>query len=879
MSEATIALPPGMIGNPQGYPRCPMAVFANIVNSLNSGTGENCSQDSQVGVVSVDIAAFNATLLEPLYSLDTPAQSDVVARFGFIGLIYPFVIDFRLRPDDHGITATVQSSGQADPTSAVTTVWGVPSDPSHDGERFTPLDAAECGGPCNGPQPSGVQPTAFLTNPTSCSGPQTVGIASASFAAPNTFSSMSAGLPAITSCDKVPFDPVISVQPTTEQANSPSGLNVDLSVPQPGLSNPNVLGSADLKSVGVTLPAGMAVNPSSADGLQGCSEAQIGLTSESPVTFDGNPPMCPDGSKIASGTITTPVLPDPIPASFYLADQNDNPFHSLLAGYLVAQGEGVLLKLPGRFDLDPATGQITATFDNNPQLPFSDLQLQFKGGPRGVLVTPPGCGTYQIHSDLSPWSAADPNHPSPAETRSSSQSFQITSGPNGGPCPTGSFNPGLDAGVSNAAAGSSSSFTLRLTRPDGEQNISGLTTVLPPGLVAKLAGVPLCPELDTATGDCPAGSQVGSTVVGTGAGPDPLYLPQAGKSPTAVYLAGPYKGAPYSLVIKVPAQAGPFDLGTVAVRAGIFVDPTTAQVTVVSDPLPQIINGIPLEYRDIRVMIDRPGFIQAPTSCDPMQVSADVTGVPLGGPVSVNAAQVGYATSTGTIAHLTSRFQVGGCQDLPFAPKLRLALSGKGQTHSAQHPTLTATLTQGSGQANLHTARVALPLSLALDPNNSQHVCDYDTAQSVHGGSVGCPASTIVGTATAVTPLLDQPLTGPVYLVQGIRFGASGQRIRTLPSLLIPLRGQIALDLRAQTSVSGGKLVTTFPTIPDAAVSKFTLQINGGKKGIIVITGRGRTICGKKQITDTDLGAQSGKSKTSAITMSTPCKTATSATR
>ena len=233
---------------------------------------------------------------------------------------------------------------------------------------------------------------------------------------------------------------------------------------------------------------------------------------------------------------------------------------------------------------------------------------------------------------------------------------------------------------------------------------------------------------------------------------------------------------------------------------------------------------------------------------------------------------------SGSSANVASRFQAAGCSSLAFTPKLKLGLTGKGQTKSGKHPTLTANLTQKAGQANISSAKVTLPLSIALDPNNSKRVCAFATAQAVHGGAVGCPANTVVGTASATTPLLSQPLTGKVYLVQGVRTNQQGQQIRTLPSLLIPLRGQIALDLRAKTSVSGGKLVTTFPTIPDAAVSKFTLKMNGGRHGILVITGRGRNICGEKQVTDATLGAQSGKTMSSAITMSTPCAAASKAT-
>jgi hypothetical protein len=300
----------------------------------------------------------------------------------------------------------------------------------------------------------------------------------------------------------------------------------------------------------------------------------------------------------------------------------------------------------------------------------------------------------------------------------------------------------------------------------------------------------------------------------------------------------------------------------VVVRQALYIDPTTAQVTVVSDPFPQTLDGIPLRLRRVDVAIDRPSFTINPTTCDPMQIAGTMSSV------------------GGMTAPVSSRFQVGGCQGLGFSPRLQFKLTGNGQTHSGNHPTLTATLTQGGGQANIRSAKVALPLSLALDINNSQHVCNYDTAQAVHGGAVGCPASTIVGQATAQTPLLSQSLSGPVYLVQGIRFGKNGQRIHTLPSLLVPLRGQIAIDLRASSAVNGAQqLVTTFNTIPDAPVSKFSLTINGGRKGLLVITGRGKTICGASQVANSDFGAQSGKADNQNDTMATPCGRAAHAKR
>ena len=546
--------------------------------------------------------------------------------------------------------------------------------------------------------------------------------------------------------------------------------------------------------------------------------------------------------------VDTPLLATPLTGSVFLAQQTDNPFGSLLALYIVAQGDGVLVKLPGQVAADPQTGQLTATIDNNPQLPFSDFKLDFFGGPRAALATPDTCGTFTTTSSLTPWSGEAAATPS--------DSFTINTG-----CVSG-FSPTFSAGVQNAQAGAYSPFVLSFGRSDTDQELSQLSVTLPPGLLAKLAGVQECSEQALATissalgtgaaqlasPSCPAGSQVGTATVGAGPGSDPVFLTGS------AYLTGPYEGAPYGLAVVVPAVIGPFDLGTVVVRQALFVDPETTQVKVTSDPLPSIWHGIPLRIRRVDVALNRPDFIVNPTSCAPMQIGATL------------------GSTSGASVPVSSRFQVGGCAALPFSPALHVALTGRHKTRSGDHPTMTATLSQGPGQANVSSAQVTLPLSLALDPRNSEHVCSYPVALAVHGGPVDCPADTIVGTASAVTPLLSQPLTGDVYLVQGIRFNSLHQQIRTLPTLLVPLRGQLALDLRASTSVDGaGRLVTTFATIPDAPVSSFTLTITGGRGGLLVITGRGRSICTKAQIATGSLGAQSGTSERVSDHISTPC--------
>ncbi len=653
----------------------------------------------------------------------------------------------------------------------------------------------------------------------------------------------------ITGCQSLSFNPSINVGVGPSSADSPSAVSVDVHVPQ-APDDAGSLATPSLKSAVVTLPPGIQLSPAAANGLQACSEAQFGPNTSAE-------PACPDASKIGTAEIDSPISADPLTGGIWLAQQNANPFGSTFAIYVATEADGTLIKLSAKISANPSTGQLTTTFDGtpqfpgNPQLPFSDFKLNFFGGPGAALMTGETCGTFNGSTDIAPWS-------SPGSGPDSSPVPTVTIG---APC-GGAFAPTFTAGSTNAQAGSFGPFELSFGRADTDQDLSGLTVSLPPGVSAKLAGVAECSDAaiaqaqsagrtgaqELASPSCPAGSQVGTVETSAGPGTDPFAL--SGK----VYLTGPFNGAPFGLVEIVPAVAGPLDLGVVVIRQSLNIDPTDAHVTVASQPLPTILDGVPLRLRLVNVDLNRPDFTVNPTSCAPMSINATLT-------------SVGGAT-----ANDSSRFQAGGCSSLGFSPKLKLSLTGKGKTRSGNHPTLKANLTEKSGQANIGSAKVKLPLSLALDPNNSKNVCAFATAQAVHGGAVGCPSSTIVGTASATTPLLAGPLTGNVYLVQGIRTNKQGQQIKTLPSLLVPLRGQVALDLRAQTSVSKGRLVTTFPTVPDIPVSSFKLNLTGGKKGLLVITGRGRSICAKAQKTAATLNAQSGKEEKSSIKMATPCK-------
>jgi uncharacterized repeat protein (TIGR01451 family) len=822
LKDVTATLPEGLVVDPSATPvRCTETQFE----------AHDCPDASAVGIVQptsgfpdyVDKAGFEV----PLYNLVPPAG--VPAAFGFDPLGLSIFIhlfggvdpagDYQLTAEARDLPAFGLVSG------ANVYLWGNPSDPSHDQRR------GQCGG--NYQDFFGISScpvvgtdTPLLTMPSACSASLAASFRGDSRQHPGVMISTNphavdeTGAPlGVTDCSRLAFDPSISVAPDVTVADSPSGLDVRLQIPQSrSQGSPAV---ANLKTTTVTLPAGMSVSPSAADGLAGCSSAQIRL-------HEDVAPSCSDGSKIGTVKVTTPLLDDPLEGSVYLASQNDNPSHSVLGLYIVAEGSGVRLKLAGHVHADAAMGQLTTTFDNNPQLPFSELALHFNGGPRAALATPEACGSYTAVSTLSPWSGTAPV--------SLNSPFTIGSGCGGG------FSPAFTAGMASPAAAASSTFTLKVSRADGEQHIRSLTTTLPSGLLARVGSVALCGDAAAAAGTCGAGSQIGSTDASAGPGSNPFHI--AGK----VFLTGPYKGAPYGLSIVVPAVAGPFNLGTVVVRAAISVDPLDAHVTAVSDDVPDLLavtgddgdtDGFPLRVRSIAVTIDRPDFMLNPTSCAPTSIAATL------------------GSWGGASSSASSRFQVGDCQALGLSPKLAISLTGKGQTTDDKHPGVHAVVSQTKGQANLKKVVVSLPLSLALDPDNAQALCEFTDGSKI---DPTCPKGSIVGKAVARTPILDQPLSGPVYFVKNVRKDPkSGREIRTLPKLVIPLTGEngLRLNLVGTSNVVDNRLVTTFDNIPDAPVSDFTLDIDGGKSGILVVSGT--DICKATQVAEQQVDGQNGK--------------------
>ena len=779
--DVKVALPPGVGGNPQAIPFCTIAEFGG------SPEESNCSQDSQVGVTEITLVEPTpTTLIEPIYNMEPPEGGKSVARFGFYAAGYPTFINVKIDPSDYGLIATVEGAASAAQlVAASTTLWGVPASPMHNALRLTPKEAREHKVPVGGREP-GLPERPFLSNPTDCSTPRQVTVTATSYQLPDAPSSMSHPFPEITGCGKVDFAPRFTTVPTNPEAAAPTGLEAELVVPQN--ENANGLATSSLKSASVTLPAGLTINSSAADGLDSCSVDQVGFGSDEAS-------HCPDAAKIGSAEIEVPALGHTLKGSVY--QRSPEPGH-LFRFWLVTDEQGVHLKLPAEIEVDPLTGQLTTVFagvpalGGNPQFPVSALKLTIFGGPRAPLATPSSCGTYLTHYSFAPWSG---KAPAEADTP-----MQITQG-----CNKGGFSPGLRAGTRSLRAGDFSPFVLPLTRVDGEANLQILSVTLPQGLLAKLGGVPLCSDAAAATGACPTQSRVGSITAAAGVG-TPLWIPQPGKAPTAVYLAGPYKGAPYSVVSVVPAQAGPFDLGTVVNRAGIFVDSQTALATIKTDPLPQILQGVPVSYRTIHVEIDRKNFTLNPTGCGKKMVTSQIT------------------ATNGAIADPSDVFQATNCAKLAYRPKLKLRF--KGSTKRTGNPAVSAVLTQKPHQANTKAAVVILPAGEFID---NAHISTPCTRVQFNAGK--CPKQSILGRAKALTPLLDKPLKGPVY------FRSNGGA-RELPDIVADLHGPIHITLVGYIdSVKSGRessrVRTRFLRVPDAPVTKFTMNLFGGKRGLI----------------------------------------------
>jgi hypothetical protein len=803
VKDIVVELPPGFVGDPLATPQCPQYLVHNSA----------CPAASRVGTIGISTEKTGASGVEEEPVFNVVPEHGYPAEFGFEFLAREFVMYASVvkTPSGYRLRVTVPGLPRASHSLQITgvtlTFFGDPA--VSDGGAFAP--------------------TAFLANPTDCSaGPLNARVEVDSWQNPGAFvSKETTTYPHISGCNLLQFQPTIGVQPETTVADEPSGYSVDLRVPQPPNISP-ALTTADLRDAKIALPEGVSVSPSAADGLAGCREngpegidmpngglapnqagegEAIGADGLSHLTAG----HCPPASTVASVEITTPLLAEPLRGHLFLAQpkcggesqpactEASATNGELFGLYLEVEGSGAVIKLKGQTSADPVTGRLTATFKENPQLPFSELKVQLKGGPRAPLANPQTCGPAQTVTDLIPWGTPEVPDATP------SSSFEVS-------CPgLGAFAPSFSAGTLTPTAGAFSPFTVTLSRHDREQDLSGVSVVMPPGLLGLLSRVALCAEPQAASGTCGPQSLVGHTTVAAGAGSQPFYVTGT------VYLTGPYRGAPFGLSIVVPAKAGPFNLGNVIVRAAVGVDPHTAQIIATSDPLPQIIDGVPLRVQKITVTTDRPGFMFNPTNCVQQQVTATIAAI------------------QGATANVTSPFAAGGCASLPFKPSFTASTQAK--TSKLNGASLDVKISApGQGpqtnpavvpEANIKKVDVQLPLALPSRLTTLQKAC---VAEQFEANPAGCPAASVVGTAIANTPVLPAPLEGPAYLVS--------HAAAAFPDLVIVLQGNgVVIDLTGNTLIRKGITYSKFDTTPDAPISSFELKLPEGPHSALAAYG------------------------------------------
>jgi hypothetical protein len=837
LHDAATKLPPGLVGdaNPEAIPQCAEGDFLTILNGKGGGATNACPANTAVGVAVVAVNEprqfHTVDRVVPVFSLK-PAIGEP-ARFGFEVLKVIVTLDTSvLTGGDYSVVASVRNASEAAQVLGTqVTVWGEPGAEIHDEARgwHCLVDAGNevTGNPTHeGCAPAERPDKAFLSMPTSCRAPWEGVLLADSWTEQGPreadgqpleedprWHRTTYNLPGketLKGCGLLPFEPSMTVEPETHSGNTPSGLTVDVHLPQESTLALGGKAVSAIKESTVTLPEGVLLNPAAATGLEACSEGLIGFTGVkefepgTPVdTFTSTIPdpeelkpgvnFCPDGSKVGVVHVKTPDLPNELEGGVYLAEQNANPFGSLFAMYIVAQDpvSKVLVKLAGEVSLNPETGQVTTSFKNTPQVPFEDLKLELFGGPRASITTPPLCGSYTTTSSFVPWSGG--------ETKTPSASFNITSGPGGVPCANPlPLNPGFKAGMTNLQAGGFSSFELTLEHHDTDQTPTSLSMKLPKGIAAMLSSVELCPEPQASQGTCGPGSLIGEATAEAGLGSEPFTV-TGGK----VYITGPYQGAPFGLSVVIPTKAGPFDFGNVVTRSTLNVDPNTAQVTITSE-LPQFVHttttetGVPVSLKVIHVVVNRPNFQFNPTNCTPMNIEGTLSG------------------KQGAAAHLTAPFQADNCKSLPFKPTFEAETTG--ETSRVIGTNLKVTVRARPGDANIAKTKVIFPEQLPSRLTTIQKAC-IDAVFEANPAS--CPEGSVIGRAVAHTPVLKNPLVGPAYLVS--HGGAA------FPDAEFVLQGEgITLILDGQTNIHNGITSSTFNNVPDAPVSVFEVELPRG---------------------------------------------------
>jgi hypothetical protein len=839
--DIEVIWPEGVFGNPQAIPRCGALDFAF----------NQCASNTQVGWISVtglyESDQFHTFGVAPLYDMEPVGESET-ARFAFTvpGINIPIVIPIKVRTgSDYGLTLKVSGITQQIPLrEADLRVWGFPADPEHDALRFpigSPGEPSGCPGravpdpaSCEdlkkaGPTPSGILVRPLIDNPTVCTGgPLPIELRVTTYQDPVP-SVAKEQYPETTNCSSEVFRPVFNVGLTTAEADAPSGLNMQLIAKQVlGLTN----APSQMRSATVALPEGFSINPDAADGQLSCSDADANFGNEQPS-------HCPDTSKIGTVEVITPALNGPLVGGLYIGRPQPGNQYRL---FMLFDGFGIHAKIAPDIVPDPQTGQLQIKVTDLPQVPFEEFDLHLFASDRGLVATPTHCTLYQTSAEFIPWNDQ-------VAPQTSNPNVSITAGPNGTNCPgqVRPFHPRLAAGTATPIAGAFSQFILRLDRDDGDQFLGDLNFTMPPGLTGNLRGITYCPEAaitqaaanlgetEKHAPSCPATSEIGTTNVAAGPGSHPFHA--VGK----MYLAGPFKGAPLSVVAVTPALAGPYDYGTVVVRVAIQVDPTDAHVTAFSDRVPSIIGGVPIRMRSIQVSIDRPSFMINPTNCNPFSVGSQGIG------------------DQGTVADFSSYFQAVNCKLLAFKPRMTIKqLGSRKATGRSKNPSLRFDLRTRNRDANIKQVAVTLPKAFAIDQRHLGNICSRTQLANEL-----CKGRQAIGNVRVDTPLLDDPLTGPAYAVSG--FGK-------LPHVAFILNGQVTIIPQAESSsVNNGHLKTVVPIVPDAPIGHFRLTLFGGKRGYLVNT---RNLCASSAVTKVAYTAQSGKTLTQKVRTKTPCKRA-----
>jgi hypothetical protein len=822
--------PEGVFGNPNALTRCTASAFAL----------QECPVNSQAGVITIraNYEGNPEYLLGTAPIFDMVPQENETARFSLVvpTVNIPIAIPVEVRTgSDYGLRFHVAEITQLIPLrSAKMTLWGMPAISAHNTERFakgSPGSPAGCPGSetasCAGNHNVSIPVKPLINYPTTCTGaPLVTELDVESYQDSTHLAHAESEYPPVIGCENETFKPVLSANLTTEETDSASGLDLSFKVPQTLGFTPS---PSQLKTVTVQLPPDLTINPDAADGQTSCSDTQANFTSEAPA-------QCPDNAKIGTAKIGTPALDGPLIGSIYIGEPKPGDQYRL---FLILRGFGINSKLVGSVHPDPQTGQLTVTFSDLPQVPFEEFEIHLFASDRGLMATPTHCTLYPVTAAFVPWNGT-------LAHQESERNVGLDSGPHGAPCPSPvrPFNPRLVAGMSTPVGGAFSSFFLKLDRDDGDQYLGDLNFKMPPGFTGNLRGISYCPEAsilaaaqnsgraEQANPSCPATSQIGTTNVAAGPGNHPFHA--VGR----MYLAGPLKGEPLSLVAITPALAGPYDYGVVVVRVALHVDPLTAQVTAASDKVPSIIGGIPIRMRSIQVNIDRPDFTINPTNCSAFSIDSQGIG------------------DQGTITDFSSYFHAVNCAALGFKPSATMRQTGgKKKTRRATNPQLQLDLYTRPGDANIKSVTVTLSNAFEIDQRHLGNICSEKELTEKQ-----CAGRTPIGEATTTTPLLDQPLTGPVFAVSG-----SGG----LPRLAFILNGQVNLVPRAETTtIKGGRLQTTAPVVPDAPIGHFSLTVFGGPTGYLINT---RDICQNRPVTKVTFVGQNESTFTQEVKVKTAC--------